>query len=75
MKLRGGSNESIVWYATTIILLLSVIVAPTSASNDLLSTKASTGVSVKSTPSATQPKSPYELLPLVPLILPPFSAR
>ena len=62
-------------YSNAIILLLSVIVAPTSASNDLLSTKASIGVSVKSTPSATQPKSPYDELPFVALIFPPFSAR
>ena len=46
-----------------------------SASVDLLFTVAEIGTSVESTPSDTQPKSPYELLPFVALIFPPFSAR
>ena len=62
-------------YSWCIIPVLLVTTAPITASKLLLSTVALIAVSVKSTPSATVPKSPYELLPLVARILPPASAR
>ena len=62
-------------YSIIRMLLSSVNTFVENASKAKLSTLPVTGTSVESTPSATVPNVPYELLPFVARILPPFSAK
>ena len=79
VKLLKHDDGESYWYPSTIqtdeSFVFPTIRSSTPASPVLLFTVTVWGVSFVSKPSATDPKSPYELFPFVALSIPPFSAR